>query len=29
MQKNNFKDGKQGKIENNTWVLKDQYYKVI
>ena len=29
MQKNNFKSGKQTKIENNTWILKDPYYKVI
>lgn len=29
MQKNNFKSGKQTKIENNTWLLKDPYYKVV
>lgn len=29
MQKNNFKTGKQGKVENSKWLLKDPYYKVI
>jgi hypothetical protein len=29
MEKNNFKNGKQTTIENNTWLLKDSYYKVI
>lgn len=29
MQKNNFKSGKQTNIENNTWLLKDAYYKVV
>lgn len=29
MQKNNYKGGTQGKIENNKWLLKESYYKVI
>jgi hypothetical protein len=28
-EKNNFKSGKQIKIENNKWLLKDPYYKVL
>lgn len=29
MKKNNFKDGQQGKIENNKWVLNEPYYEVV
>lgn len=29
MQKNNFKEGKQTKIENNKWALGDSYYRVV
>lgn len=29
MKKNNFKKGKQGKIENNKWLLQEPYYRVL
>lgn len=29
MEKNNFKAGKQSRIQNNEWLLKDSYYKVL